>query len=183
MVKTVTVNLNVTDLYKILAENPCEAANVLRNIYGFEVLKLKTEVQKTAKFVEDEDGLDGSRDRYIEEELENLTDKFDEATLLMKFFRFVNLADSGETKYTSDMLINDLEGAKMLVDIETIFFHGSVHAVRAELAKASVSCYDSKFEKDTHGEKIFLDWKNTAIKRLEEVVKTLDTIDSKIGSK
>lgn len=181
--RTVTaVNLNIIDLYKLLAEKPDEIASMLKNFYGYEILRLKKAIQEATDFIHEEHGLDGSRDGFIEDQLKDLADKFDEATLVMQFFRYVNLTSKpDEVEFTSDALMDSLMSIKALVIAETEHFSENVRHERLELLKAESAYCVSRFEKGTEGEILFLDWKKTALKKLENVAELVEAIDEKLS--
>lgn len=96
------MELNLIELYKILADNPEGFKSVMKNIYGGELLRLRESLKETASFISEENGVDATRDRFIKQELEDLSYKFSRATVLLSFFRYVALIDNAIGKYTCE---------------------------------------------------------------------------------
>lgn len=85
------MELNIIELYQLLAGEPEGFRLVLKNLYGGEILILRDLVKKALSFVEDEDGKNAARNRYIEDEMEDLADALKRVADFSSRFRYIVL--------------------------------------------------------------------------------------------
>ena len=161
------MELNIMELYKLMTEFPEEFPEVLRNICKHDLLSLIAASKNTAFFIQSETGEDARRNKYIESELQDLSNSIETATAILTWFRCVNI----EHRETLECF-SSLEELRL-----------ALLAVKGTIDEQIEKC-DSLFQKGENGrvqnQDKFTSTKNQIMEVLDSVTKKLEKIDQKL---
>ncbi|MBR3263925.1 hypothetical protein IKF94_01675 [Candidatus Saccharibacteria bacterium] len=88
-----TEQINVMELYKLYQMNPASFSAILENLFSHEIYVILESIVETIKFIEDEDGKDERRNRYIYEQIEETATVMESVFKSASFFRKMEIKD------------------------------------------------------------------------------------------
>ena len=103
------MELNVIELYKLLTEEPEGFKIVLKNIFGYEILRLHARLEEARHFISTEDGKNLSRNEFIRKELTELAEEFERTMLFASYFRYVAILETDGMTLTPDTIRKQLK--------------------------------------------------------------------------
>ena len=99
-----TEQINVMELYKLYQMNPASFSTILENLFSHEIYVILESIVETIKFIEDENGKDERRNRYIYEQIEETAMVMESVFKSASFFRKMEIKDGATGEDLRDFM-------------------------------------------------------------------------------